>query len=128
MRFAIVFGVWVSLAPTSLLIAQFSETRELPPLKLSASELDAILTKAHSVTDAANGPEAEKNSSRESVTVRIDGHDFEIPHYSLASSPWFPREIFSFSYSYFPAAKPIWAVALYSGDSSRGTSVRGSSP
>mgnify|MGYP001792217533 CR=1 FL=1 len=128
MRFAIVFGVWVSLATTSLLIAQFSETRELPPLKLSASELDAILTKAHSVTDAANGPEAEKNSSRESVTVRIDGHDFEIPHYSPASSPGFPREIFSFSYSHFQADKPISSVTIDLGDSSRRASVSGESP
>jgi hypothetical protein len=128
MRFAIVFGVWVSLATTTLLSgAQFSETRELPPLKLAASELDAILTNTDSVTDAANGPEAEKDSSLESVTVRMDGQDIEIPHFSLASSLGFPKEIFSFSYSRHQGDKPISSVTIDLGDSSRRISVNGGS-
>ena len=56
MRFAILLSV--SLATISLCDgAEFSQIRDLPPLKMGATDLDAILLKAHSVIDAANGSE-----------------------------------------------------------------------
>ena len=94
MRFTVRFSVCVGFATTSLLNgAQFSETRDLPPLKLAASELDSIPSKAHSFLNAVNGPTRE-GSTRESVKLGIHGHEIEIPHFSLASSVAFPNEIF----------------------------------
>jgi hypothetical protein len=67
MRLAVLFSVCISLAITSLLNGtQFSEIRDLPPLRLAANELDAILNKTHSFIDAANDP-AGQDSSRETV-------------------------------------------------------------
>ena len=58
MRFAVLLSVCVSLATTSLCNGVgFSQVRDLPPLKLGATDLDAILLKTHSLIDAANGPE-----------------------------------------------------------------------
>ena len=125
MRFAVFFCGCVSLTTTSMLNgAQVSETRDLPPLKLAASELDAILSKTHSLIDAANGPE---DSGRESVRVSIDGQDIEIPHLSLASSIAFPNEVFGFAYTYYQSDKPISSVTIDLGDSSRRLSVSGES-
>ena len=127
MRLPAVLTVCVLLAATSLLNgAQFSETRDLPPLKLAASELDAILMKIHSFVDAANGP-AEQGSIRETVKLVVRGHEIEIPHFSLASSVAFPKEIFGFSYTYYQADKPISSVTIDLGDSSRRLSVSGES-
>jgi hypothetical protein len=125
MRFAVLFCGCVSLAATSLLNGvQVSETRDLPPLKLAASGLDAILSKTHSLVGAANGPE---DSGRETVKVSIDGQDIEIPHLSLASSVAFPNEVFGFSYMYNQADKPISSVTIDLGDSLRQVSVNGES-
>ena len=125
MRFAVLFCGCVSLATTSLSNgAQVSETRDLPPLKLGATDLDAVLLKTHSFIDAANGPE---DSGREMVKVSIDGQDIEIPHLSLASSVAFPNEVFGFAYLYKQADKPISSVAIDLGDSSRRVSVSGAS-
>jgi hypothetical protein len=125
MRFAVLFCGGVSLATTSLLNgAQVSETRDLPPLKLAASGLDAILSKTHSLVDAANGPE---DSGRETVKVSIDGQDIEIPHLSLASNVAFPNEVFGFSYTYNQADKPISSVTIDLGDSLRRLAVSGES-
>jgi hypothetical protein len=73
--------------------AQFSETRDLPPLKLAANELDSILSKAHSFLNAVNGP-TEEGSTRESVKLGVRGYEIEIPHFSLASSVAFPLSYF----------------------------------
>jgi hypothetical protein len=125
MRFAVLFCGGVSLATTSLLNGvQVSETRDLPPLKLAASGLDAILSKTHSLVDAANGPE---DSGRETVKVSIDGQDIEIPHLSLASNVAFPNEVFGFSYTYNQADKPISSVTIDLGDSLRRLAVSGES-
>lgn len=127
MRFAVLFWGCVSLATTSLLNgAQVSETRDLPPLKLAAPELDAILTKTHSLIDVANGPLSQE-SSREGVKFDLNGHQIEIPHFSLASSVAFPNEIFAFSYTYYQADKPISSVTIDLGDSSSRVSVSGES-
>jgi hypothetical protein len=127
MPFAVLFCGCVLLATTALLNgAQVSETRDLPPVKLAARELDAILNKTHSFIDAANGP-AGQDSSRETVKVRLRGHEIEIPHFSLASSVAFPNEIFAFSYTYYQADKPISSVTIDLGDSSRSVSVTGGS-
>jgi hypothetical protein len=59
MRFAVRFSVCVGFATTSLLnSAQFSETRDLPPLKLAAKELDTILSKTHLFLDATQALES----------------------------------------------------------------------
>jgi hypothetical protein len=125
MRFAILLSICVSLATTSLSNgAEFSQIRDLPALKLGATDLDAILLKTHALIDAANGPE---DSSREMVTVIIDGQNIEIPHLSIASSVAFPNEVFGFSYTYYQSDKPISSVAIDLGDSLRRVSVTGES-
>ena len=123
MRFAVLLSVCVSLAPTSLCDGVELD-RDLPPLKLGATDLDAILLETHSFVDAANGPE---DSGWETVKVSIDGQNIEIPHLSLASSVAFPNEVFAFSYTYQQADKPISSVAIDLGDSSRRLSVSGES-
>src|SRR4249920_790009 len=77
MRFAVLLSVCVLLATTSLCNGvEFSQVRDLPALKLGATDLDAILLKTHALIDAANGPE---DLGRETVRVSIDGQDIEIP-------------------------------------------------
>ena len=116
----------MSLATTLLCNGrEFSQVRDLPALKLGATDLDAILLKTHALIDAANGPE---DSGRETVKVSIDGQDIEIPHLSLASSVAFPNEVFGFSYMYNQADKPISSVTIDLGDSLRRVSVSGESP
>ena len=128
MRLAAVFSICVSLGTTSLCYgAQSSEIRDLLPLKMGATDLDAILIKAHSFIEAANGPEAGEGSSQEAVKVVIEGQEIEIPHFSLASSLAFPNEIFTFSYTYSQPDKAISSVTIDLGDSSRRISVSGES-
>ena len=125
MRFAVLFCICVSLATASLSDGgQFSQVRDLPALKMGATDLDAILLKTHSLIDAANGSE---DSGWEIVKVSIDGQDIEIPHLSLASSIAFPNEVFGFSYTYQQADKPISSVTINLGDSLRRVSVSGES-
>ena len=127
MRFAVLLSVCLSLATTLLSNgAEFSQSRDLPPLKLDASELDAILSKTHSFLNAVNGPTGE-DSPRESVKLDVRGHEIEIPHFSLASSVAFPNEVFAFSYTYYQSDKPISSVTIDLGDSSRRVSVNGES-
>jgi hypothetical protein len=125
MRFGILLSICVSLGTTSLSNgAESSQVRDLPAVKLGATDLDAILLEAHALIDAANGPE---DSGWEMVKVSIDGQDIEIPHLSLASSVAFPNEVFRFSYTYQQADKPISSVSIDLGDSSRRLSVGGES-
>jgi hypothetical protein len=125
MRFAVLLSVCVSLAAISLCNGvEFSQVRDLPTLKLGATDLDAILLQTHALIDAANGPE---DLGRESVKVSIEGQDIEIPHLSLASSVAFPNEVFGFSYTYQQADKPISSVTIDLGDSLRRVSVSGGS-
>lgn len=127
MRFGILFCICMSFAATSLSnVAEFSQTRDLPPLKMTASELDAILIKAHSVIDAANGPLGQE-SGREGVKLGVNGYEIQIPHFSLASSVAFPNELFAFCYTYYQSGKPISSVTIDLGDSSRRVSVSGQS-
>ena len=124
MRFAVLFCVCVSLAISRANAAEFSQTYNLPPLKMGATDLDAILLESHAFIDAANGP---ADSGWEMVKVSIDGQDIEIPHLSLASSVAFPNEVFGFSYTYQQASKPISSVTIDLGDSLRRISVSGES-
>ena len=125
MRFAVLLSVCVSLATTSLSDGEgFSQVRDLPALKMGATDLDAILLKTHSVIDAANGPE---DLGQEMVKVSIEGQDIEIPHLSLASSLAFPNQVFGFSYMYNQGGKPISSVTIDLGDSLRQVSVSGES-
>jgi hypothetical protein len=125
MRFTVLLSSCVSLATTSLSNgAEFSQIRDLPALKLGATDLDAILLKTRALIDATNGPE---DSGREMVKFRIDGQDIEIPHLSLASSVAFPNEVFGFAYLYNQANKPISSVTIDLGDSLRRVSVSGES-
>src|ERR1041384_638391 len=115
MRFVILLSV--SLATTSLCIgAGFSRVHHLPPLKMGATDLDAILLKAHSLVDRANGPD---ELGRESVKIDIHSQDIEIPHLSLASRGGFPVGFSAFFSLSRQADKPISSVTIDLGDSVR---------
>jgi len=104
---------------------EFSEHRNLPPLKLSAADLDAVLHKTQAFIASANGSAGDQESARESVKPGVRGHEIEIPHFSLASSVAFPREIFKFSYTYTRPDRPISSVTIDLGDYSRHVLVTG---
>src|SRR5207302_10706390 len=74
---------------------------------------------------AANGPSREQDFVRETVTLTARGKQIEIPHFSLASSVAFPREVFGFGYTYNRPDKPISSVTLDFSDYSRRVLVRG---
>jgi len=92
---------------------------------LAAADLDTILRKTQTLVAAANGPAGDEESARESVKLGVRGHEIEIPHFSLASSVAFPKELFRFSYTYRRPDKPISFVAIGLGDYSRRVSVTG---
>jgi hypothetical protein len=104
---------------------QFSHDRDLPPLRLKAADLDAILRKTQSLVAAANGPSDQQEFIYESVKLGVRGHEIEIPHFSLASNVAFPRELSRFSYTYRRPDKPISSVTIDLGDNSRRVSVTG---
>jgi len=123
----ILSGVCLSLATMTLSAKEpeFSNSRDLPPLRLAAADLDAILHKTQSLITAANGPSREQDFVRETVTLTARGKQIEIPHFSLASSVAFPREVFGFGYTYNRPDKPISSVTLDFSDYSRRVLVRG---
>jgi hypothetical protein len=127
MRLPILSGVCLSLATMTLSAkdAEFSRNRDLPPLRLAASDLDTILHKTHSVIAAANGPSGGQEVIRESVKLGVPGKEVEIPHFSMASSVAFPKEVIRFSYTYYRPDKPISSVTLDFSDYSRRVSVSG---
>jgi hypothetical protein len=129
MRLPILSGVCLSLATMTLSAkdAEFSRNRDLPPLKLAATDLDTILLKTHSLIATANGPSNEQYFARESVKLGVPGKEMEIPHFSLASSVAFPKEVLRFSYTYYQPDKPISSVTLDLGDHERRVSVSGRS-
>jgi hypothetical protein len=123
MRFTLLLSVCLSLAAISLCNGVGLD-RDLPPLKLGATDLDAILLKAHAFVDATNGPD---DSGWETVKFSIEGQIIEIPHLSLVSSVAFPNQVFGFSYLYNQAGRPISSVTIDLGDSLRRVSVSGES-
>jgi hypothetical protein len=125
----VLISLCLSLSTSSLFAKneEFSERRTLPPLKLTAADLDTILHETQTLIAAANGSATESDSARESVKLGVRGHEIEIPHFSLASSVAFPRELFRFSYSYRRPDKPISSVTIDFGDYSRHLSVSGDS-
>ena len=127
MGFPIFITLCLLLATTSLFAKspEFSENRNLPPLKLSAADLDAVLHKTQAFIASANGSAGDQESARESVKLGVRGHEIEIPHFSLASSVAFPRELFKFSYIYNRPDRPISSVTIDLGDYSRRVSVTG---
>jgi hypothetical protein len=127
MRLPIFISLCLSLATTSLFAknAEFSQTRDLPALKLAAADLDTILHKTHAFIASANDPAGDQESARESVKLGVRGHEIEIPHFSLASSVAFPKEVFEFNYAYRQPDKPISSVNIDLGDYSRRVSVSG---
>ena len=129
MRLPILISVCLSLTATSLCGygAEVSHNRDLPALRLAAADLDTILHKTHSVIAAANGPSGGQEVIRESVKLGVPGKEIEIPHFSMASSVAFPKEVFRFSYTYYRPDKPISSVTLDFGDYSRRVSVSGGS-
>ncbi len=104
---------------------EFSHSRDLPPLRLAAADLDTVLLRTQSVIAEANGPSGEQDSGRETVKLGVGGREIEIPHLSTASSVAFPKELFRFCYTYYRADKPISSVTLDFGDYSRRVSVTG---
>jgi hypothetical protein len=129
MHLRVLISLCLSLTAGSLSAKseEFSQTRDLPPLKLSAADLDTILHDTQAIVAAANGPSAGQDFARESVKLGVRGHEIEIPHFSLASSVAFPRELFRFSYTYHQPDKPISSVTIDLGDYSRRLSVTGES-
>jgi len=127
MRLPVLISVCLSLTMTWLCAKdrEVSDSRHLPPLRLAATDLDAILLKTHSLIAAANGPSVGQEGIRESVKLGVRNKEIEIPHFSLASSVAFPREVFRFSYTYNRPDKPISSVAIDLGDYSRRVSVTG---
>lgn len=127
MRLPVLISACLSLATTWLIAknTEFTQSRNLPPLRLAAADLDTILLRAQSLITDANGPSGEQDSARESVKLGVRRHEIEIPHFSLASSVAFPREVFRFSYTYSRPDKPISFVTLDFSDYSRRVSVTG---
>jgi hypothetical protein len=127
MHLRVLISLSLSLATSSPFArsGEFSQSRDLPPLKLSAADLDTILHKAQAFITSANGPADDQVSARESVKLGVRGHEIELPHFSLASSVAFPRELFRFSYTYRRRDKPISSVAIDLSDYSRRVSVTG---
>jgi hypothetical protein len=127
MRLPVLISVCVSLTMTWLFAKslEVSDSRHLPPLRLAASDLDTILLKAQALIAASNGASGEQDSARETVKIGIRDKEIEIPHFSLASSVAFPREVFRFSYTYYLPDKPISSVTVDLGDYSRRVSVTG---
>src|SRR5206468_2962876 len=123
----VLISICLSLPTTSLTAknAEFSANRTLPPLKLSAADLDTILRKTQTLVAAANGPANNEESARESVKLGVRRYEIEIPHFSLASSVAFPKELFKFSYTYYRPDRPISSVTIDLGDYSRRVSVTG---
>ena len=127
MRFGCSNQLILSLVTTSLFATsgEFSHNRDLPPLRLTAADLDVILHKTQALIAAANGPVTEQEPARESVKLGVRDREIEIPHFSVASSVAFPRELFKFSYSYRRPNKPVSSVTIDLGDDSRRVSVTG---
>ena len=127
MRLTALISLCLSLATPTLFAknGEFSEHRTLPPLKLSATDLDVVLHKTQTFIASANGSAGDQGSARESVKLGVRGHEIEIPHFSLASSVAFPREIFKFSYTYNWPDRPISSVTIDLGDYSRRVLVTG---
>jgi hypothetical protein len=117
--------LWLTTLTLTAMGREFSDSRDLPPLRLAAADVDTILLKTHSFVEASNGPSGEQDSGRESVKLGVRGHEVEIPHFSLASSVAFPREVFRFSYTYYRRDKPISSVTLDFSDYSRRVTVSG---
>ena len=105
MQLTVLVSVCLSLATMTLSAkdAEFSRNRDLPPLKLAATDLDTILLKTHSLIAAANGSSSEQRFVRESVKLGVPGKEIEIPHFSLASSVAFPKEAFQIFLHVLPA-------------------------
>ena len=127
MRLPVLISVCLSLATTWVIAknTEFTQSRTLPPLRLAATDLDTILLRTQSLITEANGPSGEQDSARESVKLGVRGHEIEIPHFSLASSVAFPREVFRFSYTYSRPHKSISSVTLDFSDYSRRVSITG---
>ena len=127
MRLPVLISLYLSLATTWVIAknAEFSQSRNLPPLRLGAADLDTILLRTQSLIAEANGPFGEHDSGRESVKLGVGGREIEIPHFSLASGVAFPRELFKFCYTYYLPNKPISSVTLDFSDYSRRVSVTG---
>ena len=81
MRLPVLISVCLSLTTLTLAgkVGEFSRNRDLPVLKLAASDLDTILLKTQSLITAANGPSSEQNFPRESVKLGVRGKEMEIP-------------------------------------------------
>jgi hypothetical protein len=129
MRLPVLISLYLSLTTLTLSarVREFSQSRDLPPLKLAAADFDTILHRTQALIAAANGPSAEQDSARESVKLGVRGHEIEKPHFSLASSVAFPRDLFRFSYVYRRPDKPISSVTIDLGDYSRRVSITGES-
>ena len=102
MRFGVLLSVCVSLATTSLSNGgEFSHVRNLPALKMGATDLDGILLETNAFIAAVNGSE---DSGWDIVKLTIDDQNIEIPHRRLRAASRFQMK---FSGSRTLTSKPI---------------------
>lgn len=93
--FAIIGLVCPALAQTN-----YSKTADLPPLRISASDLQAVLTKAGSLLVAANSS-ANLRFTREALEVGSDNLKLKLSGHTLESpSAKIQKTIDSFEYDY----------------------------
>ena len=88
MRLPVLISACLSLATTWVIAknTEFSQSRNLPPLRLAAADLDTIFLRTQALIAEANGPSGEQDSARETVKLGVGGHEIAISHRSLASS------------------------------------------
>lgn len=107
--------------------ANYSKSAELPPLRISLSQLQSIVSKAHAIATKANSSipfSIEALSLADGgVTVKIEGYEFNSSNYRL------PDVIYSFDYRIANFKEtPIENITIHLADNYRIITVDGQSP
>lgn len=106
--------------------AQYSRSRELPALKMSFSDLQAILTKTFNLLSTANGQATKKEYLREELTVGAGSDELVVAGHAFPPSARVPKAIFRLSYSYSWSDAPVSSLRLDLADYTRRLTVSGS--
>jgi hypothetical protein len=106
---------------------QYIRTRDLPALKLSFSDMQAILEKAANLlSDAnANAPKEKEFYFRETLTVGTEPDQIEIAGHSFPSNARLPKAAIPFSYYYSWTDAPVSRLQLDLRDTSSRLVVSG---
>ncbi|MFJ2989921.1 hypothetical protein ACIPF8_18810 [Collimonas sp. NPDC087041] len=120
----VILGLWSSQIDAQTL---YTKTVSLPPLRISFSDLQAMLEKSNVLLNSANGSistlREEVVLGANNLRVHIDGHKLD------PSGAKIPKYIDFFSYSYVAKGDaPISSVSLDLADYDRTLSVQGQSP